>query len=76
MNAETDAYYGRPAPSKTYKWGLVLPSQWPKGLWPDAVAEQWRIVAWFPSRTNAEAYAKRVHGRQPHAIARANLAEL
>jgi hypothetical protein len=67
MNAETDAFYGRPDPSKTYKWGLVLPMV----IGPPARLEQWRVVAWFPTRTNAEAYAKRVHGQQPHAIARA-----
>jgi hypothetical protein len=73
MNAETDAFYGRDTPSKTYKWGLVLPSQLPKGLWPNAeFAREWRVVAWFPTRNAAEQYAKRVHGHQPHAIARAH----
>lgn len=72
MNAETDAFYGRPEPSRTYKWGLVLPCR--NGHLP--VEFPWRIVAWFPSRTAAEAYANRVHGRAPHAIARANLAEI
>lgn len=71
MNAETDAFYGRAEPSKTYKWGLVLPTR-PEGN-PEP---HWQVVAWFPSRTNAEAYAKRIHGRAPHAIARANLAEI
>jgi hypothetical protein len=73
MNAETDAFYGRDKPSKTYKWGLALPRM--EDVRTGAVCD-WRIVAWFPSRKNAEGYAKRVHGRQPHAIARANLAEL
>lgn len=74
MNAETDAYYGREQPNKTYKWGLVLPieTHTPTCM----VPALWKVVAWFPSRTNAEAYAKRVHGRAPHAIARANLAEI
>lgn len=72
MNAETDAYFGRPNPSKTYKWGLVLPMV----IGPPARLEQWRVVCWFPSRKNAEAYALRVHRGTPYAIARANLAEL
>jgi hypothetical protein len=68
MNAETDAFYGRPDPSKTYKWGLVLPVEVSRTT---LYTSQWRVVAWFPTRTNAEAYAKRVHGHQPHAICRA-----
>lgn len=74
MNAETDAFYGREQPSKTYKWGLVLPLETyiPTGM----VPALWKVVAWFPTRAAAEQYAKRIHGRAPHAIARANLAEI
>lgn len=67
MNAETDAYFGRDKPSRTYKWGLVLPSIQFGEAYP------WRVVCWFKTRKAAEDYAKRVHGRNPYAIARANL---
>lgn len=71
MNAETDAYYGRDKPSSTYKWGLVLPFVVaPVAVSPTTV---WRVVAWFPSRKNAKAYALRVHTCQPFAICRAYL---
>lgn len=69
MNAETDAYYGRPEPSKTYKWGLVLLCR--NGHLP--VEYPWRVVCWFPTRKACDAYAFRVHSHQPFAIARANL---
>lgn len=71
MNAETDAYYGRPDPSSTYKWGLALPSQLPPGLWPER--HPWKVVAWFKTRKACDAYAFRVHSHQPHGICRAYL---
>jgi hypothetical protein len=74
MNAETDAYYGRPDPSRTYKWGLVLPGV-PDVFPLSRTTPTWRVVCWFPTRKKAEAYAKRVHGKNPWAIARSNLAD-
>jgi hypothetical protein len=66
MNAETDAYFGRDTPSRTYKWGLALPTL----IGPHIPPQRWQVVAWFPTQTAAEQYAARVHGGKPYAIAR------
>jgi hypothetical protein len=68
MNAETDQYYGRQEPSRTYKWGLVLPCEVAPYL---NITHAWRVICWFKTKQAAQAYATRIHGQRPYAIARA-----
>jgi hypothetical protein len=75
MNEVTE-YFGREEPSRTYKWALVLPISPPSILTRGTGRDAWQAIAWFKTRKACEAYAVRVHGRKPYAIARANLAEL
>lgn len=67
MNAETDAFYGRDEPTKTYIWGVVIPVTLSRPS-PD-IKNDWRAVAWFKTRKRAEEYAR--SGWATYAIARA-----
>lgn len=59
MNAETDAFYGRDKPSRSYKWAIVAGSEHSAP----------RAVAWFKTRKAAIDHAERIRMFE-YAIAR------